>query len=202
MIDNSIESISVFMIKKDVADFPQYSLPEGFSFDFYKDGDEADWARLECELGQFTSEERGINCFKNEFLINQRLDPKSHVLFIKNEQGEIVASGALWDGDFLGERLMRIHWIAVSDKCRGKGIAKALISRLMELNLELKSDKPVYLWTGTRYYPAVAIYLKFGFEFYEGDIDPQGLISGVDFTKKNQRGIKITKEKIGERAAK
>ena len=138
-------------------EFPRYCLPEGYSFDFYKAGDEAEWARLECELGQFENKDRGINCFKNEFLINQRLDPEKNVLFIKNSEGRIVATGALWDGDFLGKRLRRIHWIAVSDECRGKGIAKALISRIMEMNSELGSGEPMYLWTGTRYYPAVAI---------------------------------------------
>lgn len=199
MIDKTIEEISTFMIKHDTDSFPKYSLPEGYSFDFYKEGNEADWVRLEIGIGQFESEERALRCFNNEFLINQRLDPRENLLFVKNPEGKIVATGALWDGDFLGERLRRIHWIAVSDECRGLGIAKAIISRIMELNSALKSDKPIYLWSGTRYYPAIAIYLSFGFEYYEGELDPQGLLSPEDYVRKNQKGIKIVKEKIGER---
>ena len=199
MIDKTIEDISTFMIKRDVQSFPKYSLPEGYFFSFYKEGDEAEWVRLEMEIGQFESEERALRCFNNEFLIDQRLDPSENLLFVKNPNGKIVATGALWDGDFLGERLRRIHWIAVSDECRGLGIAKAVICRIMELNFALNSDKPMYLWSGTRYYPAIAIYLNFGFEYYEGEIDPQGLLSPEEYTLKNQRGISIVKKKIGER---
>lgn len=199
MIDKTIEDISTFMIKKNVGDFPKYSLPEGYYFTFYEAGCERDWARLEMGIGQFEEEARALRCFENEFIKGQRLSPNEYLLFVRNKEGAAVATGALWDGDFLGERLRRIHWIAVSDECRGLGIAKAIICRLLELNSELCSDKPIYLWTGTRYYPAVSIYLSFGFDFYEGKTDPQGLLSEADFVLKNQKGISIIRKKISER---
>lgn len=199
MIDKTIEDISVFMIKRNTREFPEFHLPKGYRFQFYKDGNEADWARLEIGIGQFESEDRALRCFCNEFLKDQRLDVRENLLFVQNEEGRIVATGALWDGDFLGERLRRIHWIAVSDECKGLGIAKAIISRLLELNLALTDENPIYLWTGTRYYPAVSIYLGFGFEFYDGDKDPQGILSPEEYLQKNKRGIGIIKEKISER---
>lgn len=200
MIDKTIEDISTFMIKEDPLDFPVYNLPEGYSFTFYEAGMERDWARLEMEIGQFDDEARALRCFENEFIKGQRLRAEENLLFVKNKDGKTVATGALWDGDFLGERLRRIHWIAVSDECRGKGIAKALITRIMELNSALCSKQHIYLWTGTRYYPAVSIYLKFGFEFYEGGLDPQGLLSEKDFREKNQKGIGIIREKFASRS--
>ena len=172
MLDKNIPNRSLIMQKNDTRVYPEYSLPEGFSFTFFKSGDELEWIRLEQELGQFDSFESGMRCFKSNFVDGQRLSPEDRIIFVKDKQEEIVATGALWDGEYLGEIKQRIHWIAVSDRCAGLGIAKAILTRLMDLYNELGYSDFIYLWTGTRSYPAVALYRKFGFTDYHGEINP------------------------------
>ena len=172
MLNKNIPNRSLIMQKTDTRTYPKYSLPEGYTFAFYRPGDEKEWVRLEMELGQFESAESGMRCFKSNFIDDQRLSPEERIVFVKNAEGEIVATGTLWDGEYLGEVKQRIHWIAVSDRCAGLGIAKAILTKLMDLYCDLGFSDFIYLWTGTRSYPAVALYRKFGFTDYHGDVNP------------------------------
>ena len=198
MIDTTVEAINLFMLKKDTYFFPAFGLPSGFYFDFYRKGDEVFWAELEFELGQFSSTDRGIEVFRNEFLNNTELSPEERMIFVKDPDGKVVGTGTLWDGDFLGERLQRIHWIAVSDSCAGMCIGKAIVTRLLELHSELGYSSPIYLWTGTRYYPAVNMYRKFGFSLYEGERDPITANKNEEFARRNRIAISIVNEKINK----
>ena len=200
MIDKSVEFYSVILYKKDVGNRPTFKLPEGYFFDFYKEGDEVFWAEIEVSLGQFNTLEEGIDCFKREFLSNERLDPRQRVLFVKDGTGKVVATASLWTGEHLFGELPRFHWLAVSDECAGKDIAKALFTRLFELYDELSLVGDIYLVTATRYYPAIAMYKKyFGFEFYEGERSPFHYISNEKFAAQNPKAISIIEEKIKER---
>lgn len=200
MIDKSVEFYSVILYKRDVGNRPSFELPEGYFFDFYKDGDELFWAEIEVSLGQFETIEEGIACFKREFLSDERLDPHKRVLFVKDGTGRAVATASLWVGEHLFSELPRFHWLAVSDECAGKGIAKALFSRLFELYDQLSLEGDVYLVTATRYYPAIAMYKKhFGFEFYEGAQSPFKNTPDERFAVQNPKAISIIEEKIKER---
>ena len=198
MIDKSIPLYDVWMYKTDTENFPKHQLPDGFTFSFYNDGDEKGWARLECEVGQFANEEEGIYWFNREFVNGQTLSPKDRMLFVKDENGEIVATASLWNGKFFGSEIHRLHWLAVSSKCAGRGIAKAMLTRLLELYNELGYSGYLGLHTGTRYYTAVRIYKKFGFKVYDGDASPFSYKSNEDFVKENAITLALLKEKIGE----
>ena len=139
MIDKSVEFYSVILYKKDVGNRPSFELPEGYFFDFYKDGDELFWAEIEVSLGQFETIEEGIACFKREFLSDERLDPHKRVLFVKDGTGMAVATASLWVGEHLFSELPRFHWLAVSDECAGKGIAKANIKRIFDPGFTTKT---------------------------------------------------------------
>ena len=195
MLDNSIEYIPLLMTKEDTKVYPKYALPEGYRFRFYAAGDEKAWAALECSVGQFETEEAAIACFSREFLENQRLRPEERMLFVIDPAGKAVATAALWDGDFLGKIEQRLHWVAVSDECAGKGIAKAMLSRLLELYNELCFGGFLYLRTGTRNYPAIGIYKKFGFVPYLGTRSPFEDLSDEDFARRNAAGWAIVEQK-------
>ena len=198
MIDKSIPRFYITLCKKDTQNYPRYDLPDGYSFSFYKKGDEVAWAKIEQSIGQFETIEEGVKSFEREFLNNPDLIPEDRVFFVKDENGEFVATAALWDGMFLGEKHQRVHWVAVSDRCAGKGIAKALICRVMDLYNELGYSGFIYLLTATWYYPAIGIYRKFGFEEYKGE---RSIIDGMDdetFVKKNTEAIALVEKKLNE----
>ena len=197
MIDKSLPYIPLTLYKCDIDAFPRYSLPEGYRFEFYREGDEARWAEIEYSLGQFSSPERGVKCFGEQFIYEGAPDVGERMLFVVDEMGKYVATATLWRGEFLGETRERIHWVAVSDECAGRGIAKALICRLLELYRELHGEGPIYLVTATWYYPAISLYKKFGFEFYRGGASLDGSLSDADFTLRNNEGISIVEQRLG-----
>ncbi|MBR5439874.1 MAG: GNAT family N-acetyltransferase [Clostridia bacterium] len=198
MIDKSVEDLNLILCKTDTKNYPRCDLPEGYSFTFYKKGDEYKWAQLEVELGQFKELEKAVEAFRNDFLVNQNLKPEDRTVFVVDPNGEYVATLSLWDGTFLGEYHQRLHWMAVSDKCAGKGIAKALMTRLLDLYNELGYKDFIFLGTETWYYPAISIYRKFGFIEYTGKTSVVQGLSDEEFKVYNERAIKIVNEKLEE----
>lgn len=198
MIDKSVEDMCLALVKTDTQNYPKYSLPQGYTYSFYKDGDEVEWAKLEVELGQFDSVEKGVEHFKKDFLSDENLKPYNRTLFVIDPEGNYVATASLWNFNFLGKLEQNIHWVAVSDRCVGKGIAKALISRLLDLYNELGYKDFIFLYTGTWYYPAINIYKKFGFNFYEGERSSVKDMSDSDFKIYNQKAINIVNEKLAQ----
>ena len=197
MIDKTIPYYSLTMYTYLPHQYPEYCLPNGYEFVFYRPGDELNWARIECDVGQFSSLESGLEYFQREFVRDQRLDPQQRMLFVKDKNGEYVATASLWDGKFLGTLRQRIHWVAVKDKCAGLGIAKAMLSRLMRLYTELGyDDSTIYLVTGTRNYPAVSIYRKFGFKEYTGPVSLSSKLTDEQFCEQTSTAISIINEKL------
>ncbi len=188
MIDKSLSYCPLIMTKTDTKEYPRYALPEGYAFRFYRAGDEKAWAALECSVGQFETEAAALACFSREFFEDQRLRPEDRMLFVIDPAGKAVATAALWDGDFLGQLLPRLHWVAVSDECAGKGIAKAMLSRLLDLYNALGYEGLLYLCTGTWNYPAIGIYKKFGFLPYLGTRSPYKDLSDEAFERQNAAG--------------
>lgn len=198
MIDKSLPKHYVFLYKTDTKNYPKYELPEGYKIEFYKKGDEVEWAKLECSIGQFGSVEEGIESFKQSFVYGQTLNPEERMLFVKDESGEYVATLSLWDGMYLGKNCQRLHWLAVSDKCAGKGIAKALVSAVLDLYNSLGYEGFVYLLTATWYYRAIGIYYKFGFKPYDGERTLLDTMTDEQFVSENRKAIAIVNEKLGE----
>lgn len=187
------------MTKTDTESYPRRTLPDGYEFVFYKQGDEQRWAEIETDVGQFSSIDAGIECFMREFVKGHNLDPRERVLFVRSAEGEYVGTASLWNGKFLGEERQRIHWVAVKDRHAGKGIASALLSRLMDLYCELGYGGFIYLLTGTRNYPAVSIYRKFGFTEYTGERSLSSSLSDEKFAAQTQKAIAIINERIAKK---
>lgn len=206
MIDMSIPEYNIFMYKDDTDRYPRHFLSEGFSFKFYEEGDEVEWAKIEHSLGQFATVEEGIQCFRREFIDGQTLDAKQRVLFVIAPNGDYAATAALWDGNFFGEHINRLHWLAVSDQYAGHGIAKALFTRLLDLYNELGLSGRLHLWTGARYFVAISMYRKFGFIEYTGDVEPCSNQRSEEFAHRTAMALEIVNERLArakaERAAK
>ncbi len=202
MLDLTIPKVSVSLFKKDTKNYPRYSLPNGYSFSYYKKGDEADWARIHVEVAQFETVEQGIETFRHQFLVGQELSVEERMIFVKDPNGEIIATSALWDGYYLGEKSQRLHWVCVTDKCTGLGIAKAMLTKLMDMYNELGYSDFIHLWTGTRNYAAISIYKSFGFEYYRGDINPRSNTANEGFYEQNEAALAFIEKKIAERKKK
>ncbi len=196
MIDTSIPYIPLVMHKTDADNYPKYELPEGYSFVFYKDGDAQYWSEIQTAVGSFGSVETGVEVFLRDFVNGQILNAEERVIFVVDEKGEYIATAALWDGDEYGKRQQRIHWVAVKDEHGGKGIAKAMLSKLFDIYNELGFCGFIYLTTGTRNYPAIKIYEKFGFTLYNGERSLFKNLSDEEFTARNKTAIELVNKML------
>ncbi|HAM1485012.1 TPA: GNAT family N-acetyltransferase [Listeria monocytogenes] len=194
MLDKSVPHISVIMVNHDATNYPEFHLPAGYSFCFYKDGLEEDWCRLQLETGQVLSMDSIRARFETEFG-NEKEKLTKRCIFVKAPNGEIIGTAMLWDGNTFGKMESRIHWVAVLDSHGGKGIAKALLSKILGLN----KSKFVYLTTQTGSYQAIYLYWKFGFEKYVGKT-PENWKT-VNFQEEKETAWQIIENKIAEHQA-
>lgn len=198
MIDKSIPYYPLTMVKENTEDYPRYELPEGYFFVFYKNGDENYWAEIETDVGQFDSVEKGLECFRREFLDGQDLNPESRMLFVVAPDGEYAGTASLWNGTFYGEKKQRIHWVAVKDSHSGKGIAKAMLCRLMHLYGDLGYSGFLYLLTGTRNWHAVSLYRKFGFCEFISERSPSSRTLDDVFAHNTENALRIINDMISK----
>ena len=61
--DNTIKYYELLMFYEDTSIYEKHLLPEGFHFEFYKNGDMNDWINIHIESGEFCAIEEGINIF-------------------------------------------------------------------------------------------------------------------------------------------
>lgn len=215
-LDRSIPHIGVIMVKPDAGHYPRYPLSDGYSFRRYAPGDEQAWARIHVEVGQFKDMEEALNTFHREFLGGvddaESKDTSAvevNMWYITDPNGEPVATGSIWDGDHFGVTRKRLHWIAVSPRHQGKGLAKALLTQLLDVYREMDRPEPPYLTSQTWSYRALNLYMRFGFEPYLGEKPANwqsaNLTSGNfepwDFDEKNREAWAMIREKIDGRTS-
>lgn len=84
------------------------------------------------------------------------------MLFLYNPNGEAIGTSMGWyDNDFKGEKLGKLHWIAIKPEYQGKNLGKPLVARAIK-RIQESHDK-AYLTTQTTNWKAINMYLDFGF---------------------------------------
>ncbi len=56
-----------------------------------------------------------------------------------------------------------LYWVAVKPQLQGKGLGKAITSKVVELMLEIEGERDFYLHTQTWSHKAIKVYEKVGF---------------------------------------
>lgn len=165
MLDRTLPYYGVLMTKTNTGTYPRHHLPPGYSFSLYSDGMESDWAKIQSDIDHIKGYDKALEYFKDEFM-HDKESLKKRCVFIKDSNGISVATTTLWYGSHFGELKQRIHWVAVDTKHQHKGLAKALMTKTMDIYNELGCSDFIYLTTQTWSYPAINIYLTFGFSPY------------------------------------
>ena len=162
MLDKSVPYAGLNMCRGAGRPVLPCSLPDGFKFAFWRDGDEKSWAGIEASVLEFESEFAAVLHFKEKFEPDKD-ELRRRCLFIENSAGVKIATATAW-WRFIGkERRPWIHWVAVDPRYQGLGLGKAIISRVVELMTELEGDVDFYLHTQTWSYKAIGIYMANGF---------------------------------------
>lgn len=197
MIDRTLPYIPIMMIKKDMDTFPDCPLAPEYEFSFYApETGKEDWIRVQYLSGQIEKKDDIGPLFDAEFMSRPELLEKQMLFVREKATGTPVASAALWFGDPFGYEQMRIHWIATDVAHQGKGLCRAMLSRLMKRYHELGMQGDVFLFSQTFSYAAISIYQDFGFERYLGQEPVNWHVS--DFENSQKQAWKIIDEKISE----
>lgn len=191
MLDRSVPLKRVVMVKHS-SDFPNYSLQDGFSFSSFRKGDEIAWGALLYSLGQASSPQAGAAIIERDFLYNLAL-AEERCIFVRRGE-EMVAAAALWQGDMFGNAHSRIHWVSTAAQYQGLGIAKAMLTHLLQLHEKLERSSFIYLTSTSQGWRALPLYAKFGFTPYRGERPVN--CGWQNFEEDSEEGWRLIEEKI------
>ena len=199
ILDKTIPYFGVLMTKKNLDSYPRCALPEGFTLSGYKPGFEEAWARLMFELGQTDSSQEARDIFRKEFLSEPAL-LQTRCLFLLDAKNALAATASLWHGNHFGRELLRIHWVACAGEYQGRGLAKALLTALLDIARALNYRDTLYLTSQTWSYKALHLYARFGFEPYLGPKPANWKSQTGDFAEETQEAWNLIQAKINARS--
>lgn len=154
------------MLRRNLDGIPHAELPYGFSMAWYRPGDAAAWTEIHClayagDPIKITPDLHSRQFGTDDNLISQRQ------LFIETPDGKKIATATAWfKDDYFGERVGRVHWVAVAPAWQGRGLAKPLLRAVLLRMRELGHFKAMLTTQSTRT-AAIRLYLQFGFEMDE-----------------------------------
>ena len=165
MIDKTIPYYNIVMVCTDVVTGAP-RLADGISLRRYLPGDEYAWARMECAVGDFNSEEEALGYFEQRYLHDKEELARRMTLAI-DADGRAVGSCMAWYNDDAQNPCAVFHWLVVDPAYQGRGIARALCTETLNLFAKL-NESPVYLHTQPWSYKAVRLYDSVGFKMVKG----------------------------------
>lgn len=166
MIDRNIPYYNLILKCDKICTAPVL-LPEGYSFKLYEVGDEKYWAKLETEIGDFSSVEEAEIYFKTNYC-NQIDELKKRCVFVVDAFGDVIGSCIAWYDLKDNNTVASLHWLVVSPKHQGKHIGLALCQKVMDI-FNRCGEAPVYIHTQPWSYKAILLYIKLGFNIQKTD---------------------------------
>lgn len=163
--DNHDEQICYYelLLGSEISDIPGYSLPAGYKFMPYSDGDKDNWIEIEMSAKEFTNYEQGVAAWNRYYANSLDILPQ-RMFFIENDKGEKIATATafydIYGRDTSGAGWL--HWVAVKREYQGKGLSKPLITYVLHI---MKGLGYTYakIPTQTNTWLACKVYLDLGF---------------------------------------
>jgi len=156
----NMKYIPLTMVREHMEGIPSFDCPDGFTIRTFAPGDELHWARIETLVGEFPDQQAALAYFKREYG-PYRSKLEDRCFLIQDGEGEAIATATAWDHDFEGAVRGRVSWVAIVPAHQGRKLAKPLLSVVM--TRLARTYGKAYLTTQTTSYPAINLYLSFGF---------------------------------------
>lgn len=156
--------MDTYMRRADLEGLPVHAFPAGYGMRSWTPDDLRAWIALQAPEFEPGAVDEAV--FAREFGTDAALHAER--IFFLIHEGEAIGTIAAWFGDDPagprpGARIGRIHWVAIAQAFRGRGLAKPMLAFACE-RLRAFGHRAAYLMTDTELVPAVGIYLDFGFE--------------------------------------
>ncbi|WP_165003825.1 MULTISPECIES: GNAT family N-acetyltransferase [unclassified Enterococcus] len=170
MLDKTVPYAELWMTRPLEAPVPPIPLADGFHFEYYDSGAEADWAAIETAVGEFEDEKKALAYFQQNFAPYPE-ELKKRMLFVVTEKGDRIATCTAWQKKRKDGSFPVFHWLAVMPDYQGKGLAKALTAATIRNFQQIAHAGPIYLHTQTWSHPAISLYEKLGFTSIDKNFD-------------------------------
>ncbi len=162
MLDKSVPYHPLYFVRPPEAPLPEAHLPEGFFLRPWAPGLEADWAAIETAVDEFPN----IDVAKKRFALDFGGHPERlprRLFFIQAPDGQLVGNCAAWWQ--VKDQIERplLHYLAVLPAFQKLGLGRVLVHRVLQAFEGLYPGEAVYLGTQTWSWPAICLYLDFGF---------------------------------------
>lgn len=167
MVDKTIPFYDIIM-RCDDPQHIQVTLPEGFYFDTYRDGDDEAWARMELYAGDFKTYELALEYFRRVYLPHPEELEKRFVM-VRNAAGEGVCSCIAWRSSRNNKPCSTLQWLVTAEGYEGLGLARAAAFETVNRYYAL-GEGPVWLHTQPWSYKAVWLYYQAGFRITSNDL--------------------------------
>lgn len=139
---------------------PAHSVPEGFRFTPVTAATIPEWTEIQRAAEPFNPTPDHL--FREVFGADDH-EISERCFVLRDAEGRGVGTISAWYHDnFQGESWGRVHWVAIRPELQRRGLAKAMLAHC--LNALGKWHRNAYLVTSENRLPAIALYLKFGFE--------------------------------------
>lgn len=165
IFDNHDERIKYYelMLERSLDNIPEYALPQGYRFVFYRTGDAVSWINIEISAKELKDRAQGAEVWE-KYYGEKDGELERRMLFIENEKGEKIATATAYYDVFGRDKSGDgwLHWVAVHRDYQGRGLSKPLISHTLKLMKSLGYNR-AKIPTQTTTWLACKIYLDFGF---------------------------------------
>lgn len=166
MVDRSIPFYNL-ILRCDQPTPAEPVLPEGFILRPYVPGDEALWAALEHEVGDFDSPQEAEDYFRRTYLPHEGALRK-RCWFVTTPGGGCAGTCIAWRDPKEGGTVASLHWLVVSQRYQRLGLGRALCQKVLNVFAE-KGEAPVYIHTQPWSWKAVLLYGSLGFRIQQSD---------------------------------
>ena len=153
-------NLSIGMLRPELRHVPQHSLPTGFRWRWYQPGDERLWVAIHEVADRYNVVTPTV--YEQAFGAHRDALPDRQVFIVDNDDHAVATATAWLDDAGMGEGYGRVHWVAVVPARQGQGLARPLLTTVLNRLAELGHTR-AYLDTSTLRIPAVNLYLSFGF---------------------------------------
>lgn len=161
MLDKSVPFYTIIM-KRPYRKAPKLiSLPEGFTVRTYRSGDEIAWAEIETLVLEFDSVQQALDCHKGYLTNIDELNKRQ--CFAVSPNGIVAATATAWWTQTQKGAIPVVHALGCRPESQGKGLGKAVATKMLESFYEFEQEKEVWLDTQTWSYKAIGLYLDLGF---------------------------------------
>lgn len=147
---------------------PSYSLPSGYSFQFYRpdSDDKLNWTRITQAAGEFKTIDDGLKMFDKYYLSASPLAElyllPERLFFLVDPQGKYIGTTTAAAELINGEEQGSLQWVSIIPEYQGKKLAKPMVTNA--LRMIAKKYSRCHLASQTTSWRAINMYADLGFQ--------------------------------------